>query len=166
MLTRTSITATRLLMHVACGGAATGARGGRPAVIARAARRLDESPSYLSKVARLLVKAGILRAHRGVGGGVTMNLAARDVTLLSIVEACQGAILPDCCQNDSDPRHACAFHRAASQLHQSIVGVLAAWTLAEFLRCPGPGRGLRNHTCRIQMARQGAPRRSQKGRAR
>jgi Rrf2 family transcriptional regulator, nitric oxide-sensitive transcriptional repressor len=161
MLTRTSVTATRLLMHVASDEST------RPAVIARAARRLDESPTYLSKVARLLVKAGILRAHRGVGGGVTMNRAPHDVTLRSIVEACQGAILPDSCQGPADLRHTCAFHRATSRLHQSIIRVLTDWTLAQFLRRPGPkGAGLRTHACRMQMARQGAPPRRQKGRAR
>jgi Rrf2 family protein len=152
VLTRTSITATRLLMHLASLDSTL------PAVLASAAQRLEESPTYLAKVARLLVRAGILRASRGVGGGVTLNRAAADVTFLSIVEACQGAILPDFCQAEQDLRRTCAFHQAAAQLHESIIKVLAGWTLADFMRRPGPSEPhIRNHPCWIHITRTAQP---------
>ena len=135
----------------------------QPSVLGNAAQRLEESPTYLAKVARLLVRAGILRASRGVGGGVTLNRAAGDVTFLSIVEACQGAILPDFCQAAQDLRRTCAFHQAASQLHQSIIKVLAGWTLADFMRRPGPSEPrIRNHPCWIQITRNAQPLRKSK----
>ena len=152
MLTRTSITATRLLILVASSDAA------QPAVLAQAAQKLGESPTYLAKVARLLVRAGILRASRGVGGGVTMNRASADVSFLAIVEACQGAILPDFCGGGHEMRQTCAFHQAAAQLHQGIIGALKKWTLADFLRRPGPlGAQSRDHSCWIQITRQNKP---------
>jgi Rrf2 family protein len=149
MLTRTAITAARLLILVAS------SRSDQPAVLAQAAHKLGESPTYLAKVARMLVRAGILRASRGVGGGVTMNRAPAEVSLLAIVEACQGAILPDFCHGGHELRQTCAFHQAAAQLHQGIIGVLTKWTLAELLRRPGPlGAPSRGHSCWIQITRQ------------
>jgi len=102
------------------------------------AERLGESPTYLAKVVRHLVKAGILRAHRGVSGGVTLNRPPEEISLLSLVEACQGTILGDFCQDADRLEKTCAFHQAGAELHGAVVGVLSRWTLAELLRKPCP----------------------------
>ena len=106
------------------------------------AEQLGESPTYLAKVLRQLVKVGILRAHRGVAGGVTLNRPPEDVTLLAIMEACQGAFLTDFCQDASELTKTCAFHQAAAELHATIVSVLSRWTLAHLLARPGPDASL------------------------
>lgn len=102
------------------------------------AEALGESPSYLAKVLRHLVRAGILKAHRGPNGGVSLNRPPEKVTLLAVVEACQGVILGDFCQGDVEPSLTCAFHQAGMELHQAIVGVLSRWTLADLIRRPHP----------------------------
>jgi Rrf2 family protein len=107
------------------------------------AEQLGESPSYLAKVTQQLAKAGILRAHRGVSGGVTLNLPPEEITLLAVVEACQGAILADFCEEGADLAKTCAFHQAAAELHDAIVQVLSKWTLAELLENPRPSKTLR-----------------------
>ena len=151
VLTKTSITAIRLLMHVARVGDSA------PASARQTAGQLQESPTYLAKVAGLLVRAGILRAQRGVAGGVTLARSTKDVTMLAIVEACQGAILGDFCQGALDLREACAFHRATAELHQAIVGVLSSWTLADLLKKPWPACGFDPaHSCWIQIGAQPA----------
>ena len=66
MLTKTSVAAIRLLMHVARSA------DGVPASVRVAAGQLKESPTYLAKVGGLLAKAGLLRAQRGVTGGVLL----------------------------------------------------------------------------------------------
>lgn len=101
------------------------------------AQHLGESPTYLAKVVRLLVRAGILTAHRGAAGGMLLNRPPETVTLLAIVEACQGTILGDFCSEAGDLSATCGFHQAAAELHQAIVGVLSRWTLADFLNRPG-----------------------------
>jgi Rrf2 family transcriptional regulator, nitric oxide-sensitive transcriptional repressor len=101
----------------------------------RIASSLDESPSYLAKVLRSLVKDGILRAEKGVKGGVRLSRPAGDITLLAIVEACQGTLLPEHCQSTT-PEGACSLHQAALELHQGITGVLSRWTLAMLLERP------------------------------
>ena len=67
MLTKTTVSAIRALIHVGLHGS------GGPISPRRIAEQLGESPTYLAKVMRLLVKAGILRAHFGMAGGVVLH---------------------------------------------------------------------------------------------
>lgn len=101
MLTRTTIAAIRALVHVGLHP------GDKPLSIRTIAERLGESPTYLAKVARHLVKAGILRAHFGVSGGIELNRQPQAISLRVIVEACQGMILGDFCQEQTNGVCAC-----------------------------------------------------------
>jgi len=67
MLSGTSLSALRTLVYLS---------QHMPAVISprRIAEDLGESPTYLSKVTTQLVKAGVLRAEKGVKGGVFMPI--------------------------------------------------------------------------------------------
>lgn len=105
----------------------------------RLAVRLGESPSYLTKVVGHLVRAGILRSERGAKGGVQLTRAPAQVTLLQIVEACQGAVMGDYCRSTPMRRPPCTFHRAAAELHDAILQVLGRWTLADLLESPYSG---------------------------
>jgi Rrf2 family protein len=141
MFTKTVILAIRALLVVV--------KNPPGAVISprNVAAALNESPAYMAKVLRMLVKAGILRAERGVKGGVFLGRRTSEIALLEIVEACQGAIHGSYCQPIDDLRTTCAFHRAAVELEQAMVGVLSRWTLAQIEKSPAPaGRlpGLRH----------------------
>lgn len=150
ILTQTSITAVRLLVHLERGVA--GAVGS----LKLAAESLAESPTYLAKIARHLVRAGILRAQRGRAGGVTLNRAPKEITLLAIVEACQGTIGGDFCQDTPDLLNTCAFHQAGAELHRAIIKVLKSWTLADIYRQPCPAETLRRKVdCLLQGGRPG-----------
>lgn len=136
MLGKTSISAIRALLFLA---QQNGAGWWSPR---RLAAELGESPTYLAKVLRHLVKAGILDVARGVRGGVRLARDARDVTLLEVVEACQGALVGDYCRSDRRESEMCSFHLAALELHSAIERVLARWTLERLLERPesAPGR--------------------------
>ena len=114
----------------------------------RLAKTLGESPTYLAKVVRHLVKTGILEAEKGAKGGVRLVRDASGITLLDVVEACQGTIVGDYCRS-SDPNAAyCNYHRATLELHNAITEVMGRWTLAKLLEKPYsfgvmPG----GHTC-------------------
>lgn len=55
------------------------------------------SAHHLSKVMQQLVRAGLARAVRGVGGGYALTRPAKEITLLDIVEVFEGAIELDRC---------------------------------------------------------------------
>ena len=154
MFTKTTVLATRTLVHLAqCGaGAVLSPR--------RIAEALGASPTYLAKVSRLLVRAGVLHAEKGAKGGVFLAATPRQITLLAVVEACQGKILADYCRDGYSPQMVCAFHRAATELHMAVRGVLSRWNLAQLLKRPQPA---------CELARKGicvlaspTPRRSSK----
>ncbi len=134
MLTKTSLSAVRALTYLGLHS------NGEPLSPRYLAEQLGESPTYLAKVMRHLVKVGILRAHRGMMGGVVLQKTPQDITLLAIVEACQGALLANFCADATELAKACGFHQAAAELHDAMVGVMARWTLADFLRKPRPSQ--------------------------
>jgi Rrf2 family nitric oxide-sensitive transcriptional repressor len=141
MFTKTSISAIRTLTYL---GLQDRQSVFSPRTIAES---LGESPSYLAKVARLLVKAGILEAQRGVAGGVRLNRPPAEIALLSIVEACQGVILGNFCSETPDLRKTCAFHQAGAELHSAIVEVMSRWTLQDFIQKPSPDNSLKGKVC-------------------
>jgi len=143
MITKTTLSAVRTLIFVS--------RNTDDGFLSprRIGDALGESPTYLAKVARSLVKAGVLRAERGVKGGVRLARPPRQITLLAVVEACQGAILGDYCQDGCQRDRVCSYHLAAEELRSAIVGVLSNWTLADLLRKPHGAPGKRSIPCLI-----------------
>ncbi|MBM3888192.1 MAG: Rrf2 family transcriptional regulator [Verrucomicrobia bacterium] len=151
MLTKTSVTATRLLIYLGLDA------DGAVASLKEVADQIGESPTYLAKIGRHLVRAGILRALRGKTGGVVLNRLPKDITLLAIVEACQGSILGNFCQETGDVAKTCALHQAGAELHDAIIAVLSRWTLADFIRRPDPAKELQGKVlCLLQGGRRGA----------
>ena len=127
MLGKTSISAIRALLLLA------GQNVKEPWSPRRIAEALGESPTYMAKVVRHLVKVGILDAERGVKGGVLLFEDPAKIRLLDVVEACQGKIGADYCRSVPEGTLTCSFHKAAHELHQAITGVLAKWTIADLL---------------------------------
>jgi Rrf2 family protein len=130
MLGKTSIAAIRSLLFLA----------GQDSSLCWSPRRLaeilDESPTYLAKVARHLVKHRILEAEKGAKGGVRLGRRPEEITLLAVVEACHGPIVGDYCRSARPSNTHCNFHRAAMELHEAITGVLGRWTVADLLERP------------------------------
>ena len=129
MLSNTTLSALRTLLYL-------GQRS--PTVIPprRIAQDLGESPTYLSKVTTQLVKAGLLRAEKGAKGGVQLAKRPGEITLLDVVEACQGTVVGGYCRSVCEPGSVCAFHVAAQQLERAIVATLERWTLKKLLARP------------------------------
>lgn len=150
MLTKTSITALQTLLYLHLTGSQD------PVAPGDIAERLEASASYVAKINTALVKAGILRAHRGVKGGVTLARTVESITLREIVEACQGQIRGDYCAVQEDLASVCAFHQAMHELQQANMAVLARWTVADIAAKPCPAPGLKRWvSCRIAGAAPG-----------
>ncbi|MBK8231222.1 MAG: Rrf2 family transcriptional regulator [Candidatus Eisenbacteria bacterium] len=142
MLTKTTRTGLQTLLYLALRG---DDEPTSPRVIAAA---LHCSPSYLAKVTGQLVRAGILSAHRGVKGGVTLSRKPREITLLEVVQALQGPVLGDYCSSSLPDPLLCQFHHAMYALHRAMLDTLTRWSLADIATDPGPGTGpVRNTAC-------------------
>lgn len=133
MLTKTTRTGVQTLLFLALQG---GSDPISPRVIAAALRC---SPTYLAKVTGQLVRAGILAAHRGVKGGVTLTRSPREITLLEVVTALQGPVLGDYCSSTMPDPVLCQFHHAMYALHQAMLESLRRWSLADIATVPAPG---------------------------
>jgi Rrf2 family protein len=145
LLTQTFESAVRELMFLA------GEWGGKPLSHKHIAVHLGESPTYMAKVTSLLVKANILRAHRGVMGGVTLQRPPDAISLLAIMEACQGALVSDYCQETQEKAGVCAYHLFGVELQQSVTEILSRWTLARLLEKPCPASELKGKVaCRLE----------------
>ena len=107
------------------------------------AKAISCSPSYLAKTNNLLVKAGLLRSLRGINGGVVLGKPPEEISLLEIVEACQGLLVAGYCKDIERPGEVCSFHRAMEDLHESMIKVLSSWSLRDLMaspaRCPRDG---------------------------
>lgn len=135
MLTQTSETAIRTLLWLHLHGA------DRVLPPRDIALTIGASVTYMSKIARHLVRAGILTAQKGTHGGVMLSRSAASITLLEIVEACQGVILGDYCQEAGEDVLTCRYHEAMRELHEAIVSTLRKWTLADLAERPFPEPG-------------------------
>jgi len=147
MLNQTTIMAIQTLVYIG--------QQRRPGPIppGEIAERLGASPAYLSKIHTQLAKANILRSYRGTRGGVVLEQHPSAITLLQIVEACQGVILGDYCQKHDKIEEVCAFHAAMHEVQSTLIATLTKWTLADLLKKPMPIEALRGKVqCRMQCA--------------
>ena len=146
MLTQTSELAIRTLIFLALEGE------GEPLSPRKIALSMDCSPSYLAKTVGLMVRSGILRSVRGSAGGVLLARPPKEISLLDVVEACQGLITAQYCDGAEDPGEVCCFHEAMFELHELTIGTLSKWTLEDMLRCPASPGGNDQHICRMAFS--------------
>ncbi len=137
MITATTELAIRWLVYLAVTG------DEHPTSPRRGAGALRCSPSYLAKTSNLLVKAGILRSIRGIRGGVVFARRPEEVSLLEVVEACQGLLTASYCGESTHNTEVCSYHSAMKELHEATTRALAKWTIKDLLknpaRCPEEG---------------------------
>lgn len=137
MLTKTTEMAICVLVHLGL-LQKKGLALETPVSLGPIAKTLDCSPTYLSKILAQLVKAGMLKSVRGTRGGVYLARETRKITLLEIIENCQGVILEPVVDTRPEQMKAvCAFHLALIQVREENVKVLSSFTLADLVERPG-----------------------------
>ena len=148
MLTQTSESAIKCLIYLVHYG------GSEPVPPRQIAEHINASPSYMAKITRMLVKTNILRSHRGSLGGVSLSRPPEAITLLDVVEACQGLLVGNYCESIRDHQMpVCAFHSAMVEVHEATTSVLKRWNLAMLSACPAPQPGAPNASgCKIGIA--------------
>ncbi|MBI3565382.1 MAG: Rrf2 family transcriptional regulator, partial [Elusimicrobia bacterium] len=93
--------------------------------------------AFLSKILQQCARAGIIRAKKGAAGGVSLARAPRDITLLSIIEACEGSYARDACVFYATRRCTgpeCEVYCALRQEEERLRRRLGRTTLADMAR--------------------------------
>ncbi len=70
---------------------------GNPVSVERLAGLQRIPKAFLSKILQSCVKAGLIRAKKGAAGGVSLARDAEDISLLDVIEACEGGYARDAC---------------------------------------------------------------------
>jgi Rrf2 family transcriptional regulator, nitric oxide-sensitive transcriptional repressor len=131
LLTQASELAVRVLVVVAL------EQRGEPLTPRSLAERMQCSVSYLSKVLGSLTRVGILTAVRGARGGVLLAREPSEISLLEVVEACDGFLVANYCRSlGPQPLQVCGFHVAMKEIHDTMTGLLTRWRLSDLLEVP------------------------------
>jgi Rrf2 family protein len=89
---------------------------------------------FMAKIFRQLVEGGVLTSAKGPGGGFTLARAAKDISLLDVIEAVDGASPVEGCVvglarcNDAMP---CPQHELFKPVRQRLRSYLSNTTLAD-----------------------------------
>jgi Rrf2 family protein len=99
--------------------------------------RID-SATYLSKVLQALVRKGIVKSRRGVGGGITLAKPAEELTILEVVNAVEPIQRIRTCPLGlkSHGLRLCPLHRRIDDALAHVEAAFGATTLAEVLAEP------------------------------
>ncbi|HOV33222.1 MAG TPA: Rrf2 family transcriptional regulator [Candidatus Hydrogenedens sp.] len=136
MFSKTTITAIQALVYIALNSQ------NNPVSHAELTKYINVSTSYLSKIMTLLTKARLLHASKGPSGGFTLGTLPEQITLLEIIETCEGKILGDYCKETDNIEQVCAFHQAMYEVRSSLTHTLRKWTLKKILQKPLPDKDL------------------------
>ena len=123
--------ALRVLIYVA-------AHPGDPVAAAAIADGYGISADHVAKAAKALTRAGYLRSVRGVGGGVRLGKAAREISIGEVVrlfETGRGAVA--CLQAAGPPcriQPACRLRRAFERAEAAFYRELDAVTLEDLVQ--------------------------------
>lgn len=96
-------------------------------------------PSFMAKILRRLVKAGVLRSARGVNGGFGLARPAAEISLLDIVEGIEGPIqLTDCAPDPENCTlsHDCPVSTVWLAVQLQMSALLRETTLEALLSAP------------------------------
>ena len=119
----------------------------------RIAEVMGCSPSYLAKVMGNLSKANLVESRRGPHGGVRLAYPAESITLLQIVEACEGLLVGNYCKAIGEELGpVCAFHEAMLDILLAAKKSMTGWTLQALADRPEPsGPLVGNEQCRMSF---------------
>lgn len=97
----------------------------------------------VSKILKILARAGILRSHRGVKGGYALARSAESINVAQIISALEGPIAITECIDDTPGECTveafCSLRSNWERINRAIQQALEEITLAEMARQEGPG---------------------------
>ena len=98
---------------------------------------------FLLKVLRLLVRARLVHAQRGVRGGFRLNVPASAISMLQVIEAVDGPFEVAACMVDDRPcsrKRYCRIYPVICQLQRQTVQILESVSIAQLAQDGDAGR--------------------------
>lgn len=97
-----------------------------------------ESATYLSKVLQELVRKGVVKSQRGIGGGITLAKPAEELTILEVVNAVEPIERIKTCPLGlkSHGIRLCPLHKRIDDALALVEAAFGKSTLAEILAEP------------------------------
>lgn len=97
-------------------------------------KKLDIPYHFLAKILQDLSRKGLLNSLKGPGGGFTLGMPAREITLFHVVEAIDGLDLTQKCVMgfpECSGKHPCAVHDKWALLRDGIYTMLVSKNVAQ-----------------------------------
>jgi Rrf2 family protein len=98
------------------------------------AAAVDVPPTFLAKIFQQFSKIGLVKSYRGTGGGFILGRAADKITLLEVVEAVEGPIIPNRCvisEGECIRTNTCNVHPVWVSVQDQVRTILGKVTLQE-----------------------------------
>lgn len=138
--------------------------GANPGAVSTAdiARRQEIPYQFLRKVARTLVRKGLLTSERGARGGLRLARPAESITLLEIVSAFGPPSLNRCMVDPPrcERREICGVFPVWAEAQREVERVLARHTLSDVVSAQATLAGRRAGTGKRERVATGRRRRS------
>jgi len=103
-------------------------------LLSEIAAAVDVPQTFLAKIFQQFSKTGIVKSFRGTGGGFLLAEPPESITLLQVVEAVEGPIMPNRCvlkPGECERDSFCTVHPVWLQVQQQVRGILGKITLKE-----------------------------------
>lgn len=108
----------------------------RPVRIVDLARQRGLPVKFLEQLFATLRRSGVLRSHRGVGGGFTFARRPGAVTVLEVVETLDGPVsVAACTGGECDLEGLCGASLVWHEAVDAFKAVLARTTIADLAEC-------------------------------
>ena len=95
-------------------------------------------PAYLAKILQGMVRSGVIRSQRGVGGGVKLARTPEELTILEVVNAVEPIQRINVCPLGLSTHGAnlCPLHKRLDNALATVESAFAGTTLAEVVNEP------------------------------
>ncbi|MDD2582918.1 MAG: Rrf2 family transcriptional regulator [Desulfuromonadaceae bacterium] len=100
------------------------------------AAAVNVPPTFLAKIFQQFSKIGLVKSFRGTGGGFMLGRPAESITLLEVVEAVEGPVIPNRCvvyPSNCERSEYCNVHPVWKRVQDEVRGVLEGVTLKELI---------------------------------
>ena len=98
------------------------------------AAAVDVPQTFLAKIFQQFSKIGLVRSYRGTGGGFILGRPPEKISLLEVVEAVEGPIVPNRCvtgERDCSRADTCNVHPVWMDVKEQIREILAGVSLKD-----------------------------------